>query len=1038
MRKLKSFYLTLVVLFSARLLNAQQPVQSTINMDAVKVVSFKQLADYEAAHPSVKIRRFVEQGEDLKEEFHFIPKDITPDAIHFDIPAPQHQTRALINSPAPSVSFNGTLDNGTLIPPDIRGAAGINHIMETTNQEFKIYSKTGTLVSTLSISTFFASTGGSGYFDPHLLFDATNSRWIVCIAGKRSNGDGGIFIGVSQTSDPTGSWYVYSFDGIGNANDFLDYPLMGYNTNWVVVTGNDFLSAGGVTGKIYVMNRASLYSGTLGTVNTFSDGNVFSLAPAQTLDATQTTLYMVEDWNGNSGGNGYVRIGKITGTPTAPVYTAGTTLGVNQPWSENSVGIPQSGSTQKIEGGDTRIGNSVYVNGSLWFCQTAFLPASSPTRSAVQWWQVNPATPSVQQFGRVDGGSSTGTFYFYPDIAVNTNGDMMLGHCQSSSTSFASASYSVRASTDAINTTQNPYTYKAGLASYYKTFSGTRNRWGDYTGAAVDPSNNSFWNFNEWANTSNKWGTAIANVSVTAPVPCAAVTALNTTGIGNTAATLNWTAAANALSYNIQYRIVGAASWSTATTANAFFSLTGLNAATNYEWQVQTVCSSGSSAFTSSSTFTTTGTAPCNTPASLNTVSITVSSATFNWAAATGALSYNIQYRIVGAATWTSATAAINSYSAAGLTAGSNYEWQVRTVCASGTSAYSASALFTTTSLSCGVPTGLASSGIGNNAATLSWTAVSGASSYNLQWKLSTASTWTPVSALATNSYSLSGLTACSAYQFQVQANCAGTLSAFSSTASLTTTGCAITYCTSKGTSTSYEYIKQVAIGTISNLTGSNAGYGNFTNLSTNLAGGTSATIALTPGFMGSAYSEFWTVYIDYNHNGSFADAGEKVTTGASTAAISRTFTVPTTALNGATRMRVQMQYGAYTTNSCTTYTYGEVEDYTVNITGNAQAPAYYTEDAVDPEIIETTEPFTLFPNPANDNITVRYMSRAEGNVSLQVYSITGQKVLTMASSAAEGVNTQDVNTTILSNGVYIFEVQNHGDIQRQKFTISK
>jgi hypothetical protein len=428
----------------------------------------------------------------------------------------------------------------------------------------------------------------------------------------------------------------------------------------------------------------------------------------------------------------------------------------------------------------------------------------------------------------------------------------------------------------------------------------------------------------------------------------------------------------------------------------------------------------------------------CSVPSALSTTAIANTTATFNWSAVSGASSYNVQYRLIGTITWASATATNNSYNALGLTAGANYEWQVRTVCSAGSSAYTASTLFTTTSgATCGVPSGLTSSGIGNNAVTLSWTAVSGATSYNLQWKLSSASTWTLVS-LTTNSYSLAGLTACSAYQFQVQANCSGTLSAFSSAASFTTTGCAVTYCTSKGTSTSYEYIKQVAIGSISNLTGSNAGYGNFTNLSTNLAGGASATISLTPGFVGAAYTEYWTVYIDYNHNGSFADAGEKVTTGSGSAAISRSFTVPATALNGATRLRVQMQYGAYTTNSCTTYTYGEVEDYTVNITGNAQSPAYNTEAVIDPEIIEAASSFILFPNPADDMVTVDFMSRAEGNVGLRVYNALGQNVLSDEMGAHEGNNTQSINIEGLSNGVYIFEVLNHGDAQRREFTISK
>ena len=93
------------------------------------------------------------------------------------------------------------------------------------------------------------------------------------------------------------------------------------------------------------------------------------------------------------------------------------------------------------------------------------------------------------------------------------------------------------------------------------------------------------------------------------------------------------------------------------------------------------------------------GTTPvvtCATPGTLTTSLITNTTATFNWAAVSGATSYNVQYRIVGAPSWTTGTAATNSFPATGLTALSNYEWQVQTVCASGTSSFTASTLFST------------------------------------------------------------------------------------------------------------------------------------------------------------------------------------------------------------------------------------------------------------------------------------------------------------------------------------------------------
>ena len=829
---------------------AMTATATQIPLAEAKIVNFKQQADYDLAHPPIIAPRFIEQGEDVDADYKFVPKPVGPGAVSYNVP-PANGAKALVNSPVASTTFTGVVDNGSLIPPDVRGAAGPTYVMETTNQEFKIYTKAGSLVSTVSIPTFFSASGGSGYFDPHIVYDPTNGRYIICIDGNASNGHGGLFLAVSQTNDPTGNWYVYGFDAAGNTTDFIDYPLLGYNNNWVVISANDFLGGTNPVTKVYVLNRASVYSGSMGTVSTFTDNGAFSLAPAQTYDNTQNTEYLVQDYNGNSGGNGYMQICTITGTATAPVFTAGATLGVNQPWSETSVGAKQSGSTKTLEDGDTRTGNALYINGSLWFCHSVFLPASSPTHTAVDWWQVNPSTNTVQQFGRVQ--DATGAiFYFYPSIAVNTNGDALLGYCQSSSTTFSGSAYSFHAGTDPANSMQSGYLYKSGLASYFKDYGSGRNRWGDYTMSAVDPSDNSFWNFSEYAGTSNNWGTVIAHVPVTPPA-CNAATGLTTSAISTTTATFSWTASAGATSYNIQYRVVGTTTWSTGTSTTTSFNASGLTASTNYEWQVQTVCASGSSAFTASATFTTAAVAICNAPTGLATSAITTSSATFGWTAAAGANSYNIQYRVVGTTTWSTGNSTTTSFNASGLTASTNYEWQAQTVCSSGSSAFTSSTTFTTAAPTCGVPASLASGSITASGASLTWGVVSGATSYSLEYKVTTAGTWTTVTGLTSASYNISGLVACTGYQFAVLSVCSFGSSAYSAAASFTTTGCPLNYCASKG-GTSYEYINKVTLGTISNTSGNNNGYGNFTAQSTNLAGGAAASIGLTPGFVHGSY----------------------------------------------------------------------------------------------------------------------------------------------------------------------------------------
>src|SRR5439155_12043989 len=142
------------------------------------------------------------------------------------------------------------------------------------------------------------------------------------------------------------------------------------------------------------------------------------------------------------------------------------------------------------------------------------------------------------------------------------------------------------------------------------------------------------------------------------------------------------------------------------------------------------------------------------------------------------------------------------------------------------------------------------------------------------------------------------------------------------------------------------------------------------------------------------AYDEYWTVFIDYNHNGAFTDGGELVAQGHATVPINLSFAVPATALNGVTRMRVIMQYYFYQTNTCGSYSYGETEDYSVNITGNAAISVASTNHNSNAPITQqqVEEPavlsaVTLYPNPALDNLNIEFGSRQSGNARLSVYN---------------------------------------------------
>ena len=163
----------------------------------------------------------------------------------------------------------------------------------------------------------------------------------------------------------------------------------------------------------------------------------------------------------------------------------------------------------------------------LWFAHTIFLPAgSSPTRSAVQWWQLNP-TGGLTQFGRIE--DTTGSnYYAFPSIAVNKFNDVLIGFSRYSSNQYVSANYAFRAFNDPPNTMQTERSFKAGEDSYWKQQSGTpvRNRWGDYSATCIDPVNdNDFWTVQEYStphvgsltNFSGRWAVWWGNVSVAVP-----------------------------------------------------------------------------------------------------------------------------------------------------------------------------------------------------------------------------------------------------------------------------------------------------------------------------------------------------------------------------------------------------------------------------------------------------------------------------------------------------------------------------------------
>ena len=230
-------------------------------------------------------------------------------------------------------------------------------------------------------------------------------------------------------------------------------------------------------------------------------------------------------------------------------------------------------------------------------------------------------------------------------------------------------------------------------------------------------------------------------------------------------------------------------------------------------------------------------------------------------------------------------------------------------------------------------------------------------------------------------------------------------------------------YCSSTSTNVNDEYISRVQLNTINNASGAQF-YSDFTAISTNLNEGQSYTITVTPTWTGTVYAEGYAVWIDYNDDKDFNDAGELVWSKAASTNTpnSGSFTVPSGTSGNSVRMRVSMKYNGIPT-ACETFTYGEVEDYTVNLVagGDTQPPSNPTNLSAS-NVTNTT--VDLSWNASTDNVGVTgyevFLDGSSiGSVAGTSANVTG---LTAATSYAFNVRAFDAagNNSGFSNTVNV------------------
>jgi len=511
-------------------------------------------------------------------------------------------------------------------------------------------------------------------------------------------------------------------------------------------------------------------------------------------------------------------------------------------------------------------------------------------------------------------------------------------------------------------------------------------------------------------------------------------TDLTASNITNTSVELSWTASTDNIGV-VAYDIYQGNTVVTTVTGTSA-TISGLTANTSYQFSIKAKDAAGNESEASNTVnMTTTGgedTEAPTAPTGLTASDITDTSVLLSWNASSdnvGVTGYDIYQgnTVVTTVTGTSATIS-------GLTANTSYQFSIKAKDAAGNESEASNTVNMTTTggedtEAPTAPTGLTASDITDTSVLLSWNASSdniGVTGYDIYQDSTVITTITGTSA------TISELTPNTSYMFSIKAkDAAGNESEASNTINVTTKGDDITYCAANGNSTSDEYISRVQLGSIDKASeGSSTGYSNFTTESTNVSKGSENTITITPTWTGTQYNEAYGVWIDYNQDGDFQDTGEQVWTQSptQTTPVIGKFMISNDAKSGATRMRVIMRYNAVP-SPCGSFNYGEVEDYTIVISGSGndtEAPSAPSELTAS-DITNTSVALSWVAS--TDNVTVTGYDVYQGTAVIATVTETSATIsgLIANTSYQFSVKAKDAagNESITSNTVSITTLGN-------------
>ncbi len=446
--------------------------------------------------------------------------------------------------------FDGVNNIDGVAPPDTQGDVNEDYYMQCVNNHTIIKDKNGnTVLGPFPTSDFWQGSGfdNRNDGDPVILWDEDAQRWVVTQFYIPSSGTQYLLIAISQTSDPTGSYYQYAFD----YQYMPDYPKWAVWPDAYYMGANGFDQSNGTFEGIYVsaFERDSMIAGSPNArVVTFGpdDGKwSFFPADADAFPSRGTPCPFVSDQTSHTSGNMFVYIYNFhvdwNNTSNSTFTNANSLVVSSYGLFGSGTEVPQPGTSQKLDLLQSRIMYRPYFrhfddHDALLVSRTV----NDGGVAAVRWYEFRNTGSgwSVYQQGTYNPGD--GLWRWMPSIAMNANGDIALGYSVSDGISkYPSIRCVARYADDPLNVmTTTESEFFTGNSSQTSV-----SRWGDYSMMSVDPTDSSFWFTTEYTTGGWSWRTRIIHFKL--PEKCSApandATNFVASDIQDNQMTISWT-----------------------------------------------------------------------------------------------------------------------------------------------------------------------------------------------------------------------------------------------------------------------------------------------------------------------------------------------------------------------------------------------------------------------------------------------------------------------------------------------------------------